>query len=103
MTEEELKELGFTIKDESYDHRYSGWEVMYSITSPRLYKGFNVYDHLKSLDKEAIKKQEQVAYTIQLMDKYMGLIREQLSPYFLKIAQGTTLDELTAVIKIPTK
>lgn len=103
MTNQEWQSLGFTIKDESYDHRHSGWEEMYEIKSPRLREGFNVYVSLDKLDYKTIKERELTSYAIQLMDDHEGFIREQLSPYYLKIAQGTNLDELTAVIKIPTK
>lgn len=103
MTDQEWQSLGFTIKDESYDHRHSGWEEMYEIKSPRLRKGFYVYNFLIKLDYQAVKEKELLAYIIQLMEDHKELIREQLSPYYLKIAQGTNLDELTAVIKIPTK
>lgn len=103
MTDQEWQSLGFTIKDESYDHRHSGWEEMYEIKSPRLRKGFYVYSSLVKLDYQAIKEKELLHYALQLMDDHKGIIREQLSPYYLKIAQGTNLDELTAVIKIPTK
>lgn len=104
MTQDQLQSIGCTIKDTSYENHHNGdWEERYTIKSPRLHEGFSVYDGLENLDFEEIKRREISVFARQLRKSHEKIIDEQLSPFYLKIAQGTNLEELTAVIKIPTK
>lgn len=104
MTKKDLDELGFTIEDDSYENYHNGnHEKCFTIKSKRLDEGFSVYQDLEDLDKSEIKKREKYLFARQLFLSNEDSVEKQLMPYFLKIAQGTNLDELTAVIKIPTK
>ena len=104
MTQEQLQSIGCTIVDDSYVNHHNGnHEEAYIIKSARLNEGFSVYNGLEKLDFEEIKRREIGAFARQLHKSHEKIIDEQLSPLYLKIAQVTNLEELTAVIKIPTK
>lgn len=104
MTQEQLASINCTFVDDSYVNHHNGnHEERYIIKSPRLHRGFIVYRDLEKLDFQEIKNREISAYAYQLFKSHESLLRNQLEPFYRKIAEGTNLEEITAVIKIPTK